>query len=85
MAKVFISHTSSDTELARRIARALKKRQVDVLLDDWLVKPGEKIFERLREGTAPVATAEAGLTHPHLQSAPSAVFGCAVAVDFDCA
>jgi len=50
MRKVFISHTSRDTEWARSFANALKERGVSVWFDEFDVQPGESLREALESG-----------------------------------
>lgn len=48
--KVFLSHSSADKPLARRLARDLRARHVDVWLDEWELRVGEKFEQRIEQG-----------------------------------
>lgn len=50
--KVFLSHSSSDKALARRLARDLQSAQVDVWLDQWQIGVGESFEQRIAQGLA---------------------------------
>lgn len=50
MARVFISYASADVELARRIAEALSERGIQVWYDQWLLKPGDNLIQRIGDG-----------------------------------
>ncbi|HEV3470935.1 MAG TPA: TIR domain-containing protein [Pyrinomonadaceae bacterium] len=45
--KVFLSYTASDKDAAVKIAEALKKREVNVLLDVWDFMPGKSFLEEM--------------------------------------
>jgi hypothetical protein len=47
---IFISHSHSDRELARRIAAELRMAGIEVWIDEGEVKPGDSLVERLRAG-----------------------------------
>lgn len=46
---VFISHTGEDKVFARKLAEDLKKSGVDVWLDEWKIKVGHSITEKINE------------------------------------
>jgi type III secretory pathway component EscV len=48
--KVFLSHSSADKDLARRLARDLQSANVDVWLDQWEVRVGEKFVQKIKQG-----------------------------------
>ncbi len=50
MPSVFISHTSSDSALARELANGLRERQIEVWFDEWSLKPGDNLIERINDG-----------------------------------
>jgi len=50
MGKVFISHTTRDTEWARSFAKALKERGVSVWFDEFDVQLGEPLRDALEAG-----------------------------------
>jgi serine/threonine protein kinase len=43
----FLSHASADKQIARRLALALAKAGVDVWLDEWEIKVGESISQKV--------------------------------------
>jgi hypothetical protein len=45
--KVFLSHTSADKQVARRLSLELAKAGVDVWLDEWAIKVGESISRKI--------------------------------------
>src|SRR5436189_1789505 len=50
MARLFISHASSDKPFVRTLAHDLNGRGHDVWLDEWEIKVGESIPLRLEQG-----------------------------------
>lgn len=50
--KVFLSHSSPDKALARRLARDLQSSQVEVWLDQWQIGVGESFEQRIAQGLA---------------------------------
>lgn len=50
MAKVFISYSSKDKQLARKIAIDLRRVGIDVWLDEWEIVVGQPIVQRVQEG-----------------------------------
>lgn len=50
--KVFLSHSSPDKALARRLARDLQSAQVEVWLDQWQIGVGESFEQRIAQGLA---------------------------------
>ena len=47
---VFISHSSADKELARRLGSALKSRDMAVWFDEWIMKPGDVLSRQIADG-----------------------------------
>lgn len=52
MAKVFLSHSSTDKEIVRKVGEALKELGHEVWLDEWEIKVGESIVARVEKGLA---------------------------------
>jgi hypothetical protein len=50
MANVFISHRKSDDKQAEQLAEEIRKAGHRVWLDEWDVKLGDSIIERMNEG-----------------------------------
>ena len=50
MARVFLSHSSSDRPLAKRIAADLEAAGIVVWLDEWAIRVGEPISARIEDG-----------------------------------
>jgi type III secretory pathway component EscV len=48
--KVFLSHSSPDKALARRLARDLQSAHVEVWLDQWQIGVGESFEQRIAQG-----------------------------------
>lgn len=48
--KVFLSHSSADKVLARRLARDLQAAKVDVWFDQWEIQVGDKFAQRIDQG-----------------------------------
>ncbi|OHD61975.1 MAG: hypothetical protein A2014_06460 [Spirochaetes bacterium GWF1_49_6] len=49
-AKIFLSHSSNDNEFVHRIANDLKLKNVPVWVDEWEIKVGDSIIERISSG-----------------------------------
>jgi hypothetical protein len=47
---VFISHSSADKKVVRQLAEDLKDRGLKVWFDQWEIKVGDSIVERIQEG-----------------------------------
>lgn len=50
MSAVFLSHSSQDKPLAKKLARELTEAGVDVWLDEWNIAVGDSISTRIQEG-----------------------------------
>lgn len=50
MPKVFLSYTSDDIELARRIAESLTAAGIDTWWDKWCIYPGDSLRQKIDEG-----------------------------------
>lgn len=50
--KVFLSYTSDDTEVARRIAEALVAAGIDTWWSEWSIAPGDSLRQKIDEGLA---------------------------------
>ena len=50
--KVFLSYTSDDTEVARRIAEALTAAGIDTWWSEWSIAPGDSLRQKIDEGLA---------------------------------
>lgn len=50
MIKVFLSHSSIDKDLARKIANNLKNNNIDVWFDEWEISVGESITQKISQG-----------------------------------
>lgn len=50
MPTVFLSHSSMDKDLARRIAHDLQRAGVSVWLDEWEIVVGDSISQRIQQG-----------------------------------
>ena len=48
--RVFLSHTSTDKVFVRRLAGDLKAHNVGVWLDEWEMRVGDSIVERVQQG-----------------------------------
>jgi hypothetical protein len=48
--KVFISHVSQDKEFARRLAKGLQDAGIEVWLDEFEIKIGDNLIQRINEG-----------------------------------
>jgi len=48
--KVFLSHSSADKALARRLAADLRSAKVDVWLDQWEIRVGESFEQKIEQG-----------------------------------
>ena len=48
--KVFLSHSSVDKDLARRLARDLQAVNIDVWLDQWEIQVGEEFAQSIKKG-----------------------------------
>lgn len=47
--QVFICHASEDKPVARRIARSLRSTDADVWLDEWEIRVGDSIVQKINE------------------------------------
>ena len=50
MSSAFISHTSDDKPFVRRLARDLRACGCDVWFDDWEIRVGDSIVQKIEEG-----------------------------------
>jgi len=50
MITVFLSHSSRDKSLARRIAEDLKTRSIEVWFDEWEIRVGHSISQMIERG-----------------------------------
>jgi len=50
MPSVFLSHSSQDSDLALRLARDLETQQIEVWLDEWEIRVGDSITQRIQHG-----------------------------------
>ena len=50
MKKVFLSHSSADKQFVRKLAEDLKERGLEVWFDEWEIKVGDSIVEKIQEG-----------------------------------
>lgn len=48
--RVFLSHTSTDKPFVKRLASDLRARSIDVWYDDWEMRVGDSLAERIQEG-----------------------------------
>ena len=48
--KVFLSHSSVDKDLARRLAKDLQAVNIDVWLDQWEIQVGEEFTQSIKKG-----------------------------------
>ncbi|HKU74724.1 MAG TPA: TIR domain-containing protein [Pyrinomonadaceae bacterium] len=48
MATLFLSHSSQDKPLVRRLANELRQRNISVWLDEWEIDVGENITEKIQ-------------------------------------
>lgn len=48
--KVFLSHASEDKPLARRIAEQLALNGIDTFFDEWEIRPGDSIRQKIDQG-----------------------------------
>jgi hypothetical protein len=55
MPRVFVSHRSTDADLAEKLAIDLRNAGHDVWLDTWEVTVGDDIVERINDGLASAA------------------------------
>ena len=47
---VFLSYASEDKELARQVANTLQKNGIETWWDDWEIKPGDSMRQKIDEG-----------------------------------
>lgn len=47
--KSFVCHSHADKELARRVAEALQANGIDVWFDEWEIKPGDSLVQKIFE------------------------------------
>jgi hypothetical protein len=50
MARVFVSHRGADLKPAEKLAQGLRAAGHDVWLDEWTIRPGDSIVDRINEG-----------------------------------
>lgn len=50
MNKVFLSHSNIDKVAVRRLARDLREHDIDVWLDEWEIKVGDSISQKIEQG-----------------------------------
>jgi hypothetical protein len=50
MTTVFLSHSSKDNDKARRIANSLSNQGIDVWFDEWEIRIGESITQKIEKG-----------------------------------
>src|SRR4030042_792514 len=50
MTSVFLSHSSKDRDLARRIAKDLKNHSIKVWFDEWEIHVGHSISQMIERG-----------------------------------
>lgn len=50
MTAVFLSHSSKDKDIARRIASRLANHNIDVWFDEWEIRIGESITQKIEKG-----------------------------------
>jgi predicted esterase len=50
MIAVFLSHSSRDKDLARRIAEDLKSHSIEVWFDEWEIRVGHSISQMIERG-----------------------------------
>jgi TIR domain len=50
--RVFLSYTSDDRDLARRIAEALQANGIETWWDQWCIYPGDSLRQKIDEGIA---------------------------------
>jgi hypothetical protein len=50
MSKVFISYSSRDKDFARKLANDLRELDHEVWLDEWVIKVGDSIVQKIEEG-----------------------------------
>ncbi len=48
--RVFLSHSSKDNEAVRRLAEDLKRAGIDGWLDEWEIKVGDRITQKIQKG-----------------------------------
>ena len=48
--KVFLSHSSADKDLARRLAHDLESAHIDVWLDQWEIRIGDEFVQKIEQG-----------------------------------
>ena len=77
--KVFISHSRGDSEWVRQFAEALRKQDVDVWIDEWQIKPGDLLQEKIEDGLRSSDAIVSVLTRSNAQSPDVAFeFGAAI-------
>jgi len=50
IAKIFLSHSSNDNEFVRRLAKDLKLKDVPIWFDEWELKVGDSLHEKISSG-----------------------------------
>jgi hypothetical protein len=49
-AKIFLSHSSKDKEFVRKLANDLSKNEIPIWFDDWELKVGDSLNQKISEG-----------------------------------
>ena len=52
MKSVFLSYTSTDKHFVRRLAADLQSRDCEVWFDEWVIKAGDSIVQKIQNGIA---------------------------------
>lgn len=68
MASIFLSHSSRDKTLAKRIAKGLSDLGLNVWLDEWEILVGESITQRIQHGLKTSDFVAVLLTHHSVES-----------------
>jgi len=68
MPGIFLSHSSKDKALAKKIAEDLSLAGIDVWLDEWMVQVGDSISQKIQQGLRDMNLVAVLLTHSSIQS-----------------